>query len=268
MRGQGKSQISVIIGDLVIIGNAMIKILAIVFLIIKLVLEIRRIYLFRKSEFFVPKGAWLQLIVIYIQQGAMGFEELLNDQLRTVGKDSKLEENPIATDRRAKVLPGLKDYGIKLEVDSPVKRFLAIESPSIANSLVISSQDLGQSTAPSTKNLLVSRIRLSRQISHEDEIVQKPIKASDFAGSLNSLDANTSPIKFSGGSNVLMARNEEPSHSALRKHIQDQPSSSRNSILEESSTVDKAGSRLNLMKASRFKKWARSNQGSDNDVEG
>ena len=67
---------TIVLGDTIIAGSYVVHAHAIIFLIIKLVLEIRNLYIPRKTQQKIPEMAWLQFIVIYIQQGAMGFEEI------------------------------------------------------------------------------------------------------------------------------------------------------------------------------------------------
>jgi len=69
------SEFRTFLGDIVILGNVYLNVAALVFLVIKLSLEIWRIYLSRGKT--NEGGAWVRLLVILFQQGAFGFEELL-----------------------------------------------------------------------------------------------------------------------------------------------------------------------------------------------
>ena len=67
-----------VLGYLIISFNYGIDLLAVTFLVIKLVLEALRLHSLAKTQ-KIPMSAWLQLVVIVLQQGGMGFEEMLGD---------------------------------------------------------------------------------------------------------------------------------------------------------------------------------------------
>ena len=70
------TEATIVLGDMIIAGNYILHVHAVLFLIIKLVLEIRNLYTLKKTQQKIPEMAWLQFVVIYIQQGGMGFEEI------------------------------------------------------------------------------------------------------------------------------------------------------------------------------------------------
>jgi len=72
---EGRTAVS--FGDFVIVGNLILNILPIVFLVIKLILEGKEIYDLRKRQPDESKIVWLQLLTVLLQQGAYGFEELI-----------------------------------------------------------------------------------------------------------------------------------------------------------------------------------------------
>ena len=75
----GNIHTKALIGDLVIAGNSIINLIAIVFLIFKLLGGIKILIQYQRKQ---PKTQWtifLQLIPLYLQQGGMGFEEMFID---------------------------------------------------------------------------------------------------------------------------------------------------------------------------------------------
>jgi len=75
----GDVHMKALIGDLVIAGNSIINLIAIVFLIFKLLGGIKILIQFISKQ---PKTQWtifLQLIPLYLQQGGVGFEEMFID---------------------------------------------------------------------------------------------------------------------------------------------------------------------------------------------
>jgi len=73
------SQLAVVLGDFVIIGNDAINVMSLLFLVIKLHIESKIILAFIKKH-SVPKkmalGLWVQLLYIPLQLSHMGFEEI------------------------------------------------------------------------------------------------------------------------------------------------------------------------------------------------
>jgi len=73
------SQLAVVLGDFVIIGNDIINVMGLLFLIIKLHIESKIVLAFIKKH-KVPKkmavGLWVQLLYIPLQLSHMGFEEM------------------------------------------------------------------------------------------------------------------------------------------------------------------------------------------------
>jgi len=82
VKGYQHEYVSMLLGDIVIVGNDIINILCLAFLVIKLKIEADNITrrLMKKS---VDKprevGLWVQLLSLPFQQGNMGFEEMIED---------------------------------------------------------------------------------------------------------------------------------------------------------------------------------------------
>jgi len=75
----GDTHTKTLIGDFVIAGNSMINLIAIVFLVFKVIGGIKVLFGYLSNQ---PKKQWtifLQLIPLYLQQGGMGFEEMFID---------------------------------------------------------------------------------------------------------------------------------------------------------------------------------------------
>jgi len=71
----------VALGDIVVYGNIVINLLAVVFLIIKVVEGASAIRKYQKANPTGKNGSlWLQLFVFYMQQAGMGFEEMFIDE--------------------------------------------------------------------------------------------------------------------------------------------------------------------------------------------
>ena len=79
-KGLENSDLAVVAGDLAIGCNGCLSAVSIIFLIVKLVLEVQKLYKLHKAKYDIPIVAWLQIIVVYVQQGGMGFEEMLHEE--------------------------------------------------------------------------------------------------------------------------------------------------------------------------------------------
>jgi len=73
----GNSHVRTFIGDLIIIGNVFLNVTAVVFLVLKVCLEVRDLYIHYKGQYSTEKAPWVRLLVILLQQPAFGFEEML-----------------------------------------------------------------------------------------------------------------------------------------------------------------------------------------------
>jgi len=73
-------KIALILGDIVIIGNDCINVLSLLFMIIKLHLEIKLIQEYTRKNLVTSNqkiGLWVQLLFVPLQQANMGFEEMI-----------------------------------------------------------------------------------------------------------------------------------------------------------------------------------------------
>ena len=76
------SRVGVLFGDLIILGNLCINVNAITFLVIKVCREVKKIYDAQKGELEASRERWVQIIVIGLQQGLLGFEEMFDSTLK------------------------------------------------------------------------------------------------------------------------------------------------------------------------------------------
>jgi len=67
------------IGDIIILCNFAINITILIFLVVKLLIEVSNIQTLRKVHPNKSNAAWVRLLAIVIEQGAFGFEEILED---------------------------------------------------------------------------------------------------------------------------------------------------------------------------------------------
>jgi len=116
----------VTLGDIVVYGNILINLLAVVFLIIKIVEATDAIRKYQKAN---PTGKnvslWLQLFAYYMQQAGMGFEEMfidektaeiLNQRQYLINEDKRLID-----DERQKLFTGKKIQLLQAnDEDSPL----------------------------------------------------------------------------------------------------------------------------------------------------
>jgi len=115
-------------GDLIILGNVYLNVAALVFLIIKLGLEFWQIF---KGKTF-EKGAWVRLFVILFQQGAFGFEELLEIKPPMVNSSPIKISDPFDFSAKPRY-PKNKGSRIFPENDSPTSsNIMSAESPVMA----------------------------------------------------------------------------------------------------------------------------------------
>ena len=93
--GLQRSRAAVLFGDLIIFGNLCINLNAIVFLVIKISKEAKKIYKARKGELEASRERWIQIMMIGLQQGLFGFEEMFDD----IGRDEYQEQLDISQRR-------------------------------------------------------------------------------------------------------------------------------------------------------------------------
>ena len=123
-------------GDFIIIGNIILNILPLVFLAVKLFLEGRDIYQVRKKQPDEPRTIWLQLLTVLLQQGGMGFEEVV-----VVGFPDIIE--PSSPRRPKKFFPSKSELKDK---ESPLKS--SFEYRPKRPSIIVDSQQTIDITRP------------------------------------------------------------------------------------------------------------------------
>ena len=98
------------LADIVIIGNDLINILMVVFLVIKFVLEYQAMKLNFRKNLSKSGTLWLQLLALPIQQGGFGFEEMIYDSQLIY---------PTIPDRNSssKIYPNVKNPKVLKEVN-------------------------------------------------------------------------------------------------------------------------------------------------------
>jgi len=73
------SKLRVWLGDIIILCNFGINITFVIFLVIKLMMEVSNIRTLQKVRPVKNNAPWVRLLAIFIEQGAFGFEEILED---------------------------------------------------------------------------------------------------------------------------------------------------------------------------------------------
>jgi len=74
----------VYLGDIILIANVYLNVAAPIFLIVKGIIELHYIYLRWINDSELDRAAWVRLVTVLIQQGAFGFEEMLESAPRVV----------------------------------------------------------------------------------------------------------------------------------------------------------------------------------------
>jgi len=85
---------AVLLGDIIIGGNVLFNGAWIIFLLIKLINEAREIYKHIKGQEVKERGIWVELLVVWMQQGGMGFEEVKIRETIDIPDEESWEENP------------------------------------------------------------------------------------------------------------------------------------------------------------------------------
>ena len=70
-------EISIYLGDLIILGNLLLNFLVMSFLAFKIFFGLKAAIIFRKQNNKLERGAWYHLLFLPIQQGGLGFEEAM-----------------------------------------------------------------------------------------------------------------------------------------------------------------------------------------------
>ena len=217
VKGKSQSVGSVILGDLIIIVNTLINAHAIIFLAIKVALQLRKIEVYKNKNSFLPSGAYLQILVIYIQQGAFGFEELLEDPISA--EDSLDPQAAFVHAGRVKLRPPVETPEKKIfdrkktrnldlltnivkEPDVEKASSVGDASPSIGVDSATSRNDItghnveAYSSASPVKRLLPNRRAFSRVLFQPDTLQHLTSKVIDAEnGSMNLSSPIQSPFK-------------------------------------------------------------------------
>jgi len=138
---------AVLLGDFIIGGNELFNATWIVFLWIKLLNEARAIYKYIKLQSIKERAIWMELLVMWVQQGGMGFEEIRIRQTidventwiddLEVTKDDLLKENE--GKEKEEVEAEAEDRGKKQEEDKGMS-FRALSSRAMRRNFMGSSR--------------------------------------------------------------------------------------------------------------------------------
>jgi len=139
--------ITVILGDLVIVGNDSINLLCLAFLVIKLKIEIDDISAFyrKKSSLTIhEKTAWLQVLALPLQQSFMGFEEMIEDYNEAENAISQITSQQAKNKYNSRIVVKKKVDGIKVKAAPSLVKFFQNDLINRAKQ-IIDQKELGSS---------------------------------------------------------------------------------------------------------------------------